>query len=713
MLKILTIGGILGTELNRTKGVLFLMQRSITVLHINAITHDFINIMNNGKTSLILNDEIKSIILQKIHTATFDNFKILVASQTFEVTLGQFNANEYICLLTPLLQRSVEHTVELEIKLRDQQTKLFELAKSRNISRETIDESLQSVCETISELIDCERIGIWLFDEDHHVLNAQNVYDRRFSSHSKAISLNILELPLYFQAVKSSRALAVNDVANDLCVSELYPAYFESMGGIKSMLDAPIILSAGIGGVLCCESLKKRVWTELDQTLVGTLADMIAFLYERVSRIEAESRVRDLAYIDQLTGLANQNAFILKANDELDANQDTIFAYLQLDQFSNIQDVLGFECGEEVLKETANRLTTIFPEPSHVARIGFDHFAVCFNKAWVPDYETQLLDLKKPMQIDNQEVYITYSYGVSEYPKHGCNANECLQRAQIALNDGRRYLSRGVTATFIPDMIEVSKSDLQVEMNLRKGLDFNEFMLFYQPQMNCQTNQVVGFEALIRWNHPERGIVPPIEFISLAESTGLILPIGEWVIREAFKQLQEWIKQGRNQFTLSVNISPRHFLHESLAPFLETCLQEYEIHPEKLMIEITENVAMKDYVAVQDRIQELRDLGFSVSIDDFGTGFSAFVYLQHFQIQEIKIDRNFIREIVENPKSFAIVKTIVELAKHLKLRVITEGIETEEQLELVRDIGCEIIQGYYYSKPLPIQEIEEWLAQRI
>ena len=689
------------------------MQRSITVLHINAVTHEFTNIMNNGKTSSFFNDEIKSMILQKIHTANFENIKILLASQTFEVRLGQFNANEYICLLTPLLQRSVEHTVELEIKLRDQQTKLFELAKSRNISRETMVDSLQSVCETVSELIDCERIGIWLFDEEHHVLTAQNIYDRRFSSHSKTAYLDILEFPIYFQAVKSSRALAVNDVSEDLRVSELYPAYFESMGGIKSMLDAPIILSTGIGGVLCCESLTKRVWTELDQTLVGTLADMIAFLYERVSRIEAENQVRDLAYIDQLTGLPNQNAFISKANDELDTNQDMIFAYLQLDQFSNIQDVLGFEYGEEVLKQTASRLTNIFPEPAHVARIGFDHFAVCFNKAWVPHYETQLLDLKKPMQIDNQEVYITYSYGVSEYPRHGFNAKECLQRAQIALNDGRRYLSRGVTAAFIPDMIEVSKSDLQVEMNLRKGLDFNEFMLFYQPQTNCQTNQVVGFEALIRWNHPERGLVPPIEFISLAESTGLILPIGEWVIREAFKQLQEWKKQGRNQFTLSVNISPRHFLHERLAPFLETCLQEYEIHPDKLMIEITENVAMKDYVAVQGRIKELRDLGFSVSIDDFGTGFSAFVYLQHFQIQEIKIDRNFIREIVENPKSFAIVKTIVELAKHLKLRVITEGIETEEQLELVRDIGCEIIQGYYYSKPLPIQEIEDWLAQRV
>ncbi|MET0786681.1 MAG: sensor domain-containing phosphodiesterase [Paenisporosarcina sp.] len=690
------------------------MQRSITVLHINAGTYEMTNLMNNGKISTFINEEIEKIILQKIHTSDFENFNLLMGDQTYEIRVGKDPSNDYMCLITPRLQRSLEHSIELEMKLRDQQAKLFELAKSRKISKETLVDSMQSVCETISDLIDCERIGIWLFDEEHRMLTVQNVYDLRFNTHTNnAEFLDMHEFPTYFQAVKGARALAVNDVSVDHRVSELYPTYFESVGGIKSMLDAPIILSSGIGGVLSCESLTKRVWTELDETLVGTLADLVAFLFERVLRIEAENQVRDLAYIDQLTGLSNQNAFITKANEELKQDEEMIFAYLQLDQFSNIQDVLGFESGEVVLKQTANRLTTIFPEPAHVARIGFDHFAVCFNEKWVPNYEIQLHELKKPMNIDNQEVYMTYSYGVSHYPSHGSTAKECLQRAQIALNDGRKYFSRGVTAAFIPDMIEVSKSDLQVEMNLRKGLDFEEFTLFYQPQMNCQTNQVEGFEALIRWNHPERGLVTPIEFISLAESTGLILPIGEWVIRQAFKQLQNWKEQGRGHFTISVNISPRHFLHERLASFLETCLIEYEIHPEKLMIEITENVAMEDYVSVQSRIKELRQLGFSVSIDDFGTGFSAFVYLQHFPIQEIKIDRHFIREIIENPKSFAIVKTIVELAKDLELRVITEGIETEEQLEMVRAIGCDIIQGYYYSKPLPIHEMEEWLAQRV
>jgi diguanylate cyclase (GGDEF)-like protein len=689
------------------------MQRHMTVLHINAKTFEMTNLMKEVPTNAFINEEVEHIIRRKIQSSDLETFNLVMGNQTFEFRLGKYPPNDYICIFAPVLQRSVEHSVELEMKLRDQQTKLFELAKSRKISRETLKSSLQSICETISDLIDCERIGIWLFDDDHQVLTAQNVYDRRFNSHTSAEFLDFTEFPTYFESVKEARALAVHDVSIDQRVRELYPDYFESMGGIKSMLDAPILLSSGIGGVLCCESLTKRVWTELDQTLVGTLADMVAFLYERILRIQAEDQVRDLAYMDQLTGLPNQNAFISKANEELHKKQDMIFAYLQLDQFSNIQDVLGFEIGEDVLKQTADRLTKIFPKPAHVARIGFDHFAVCFHEKNVPNFEKELLDLKKLMHIDNQEVYITYSYGVSHFPKHGSTAKECLQRAQMALNDGRKYLSRGVTAAFTPDMIEVSKSDLQVEMNLRKGLDFNEFTLFYQPQTNCQTNQVEGFEALIRWNHPERGLVPPIEFIALAESTGLILPIGEWVIREAFQQLQEWQKQGRGHFTLSVNVSPRHFLHERLVPFLELCLHDYDIHPDKLMIEITENVAMKDYVAVQNRIKELRELGFSVSIDDFGTGFSAFVYLQHFPIQEIKIDRHFIREIVESPKSFAIVKTIVELAKYLELRVITEGIETEEQLELVRAIGCEIIQGYYYSKPLPILEIEEWLVQRV
>jgi len=685
------------------------MASCMIVLHINKLTFEITTLLNHEVSVPLLNEDIKEVILTKIHTNNLEDFTFSIEGSTYEVHISQTPSSNLICFLTPI-SRSNE-TVEFEMTLRNQQTKLFELAKSRKVSKDTLAKDLQGVCETVSQLIDCERIGIWLFDEEYTTLTAHNIYQGREGIHTNGDSIHLNNYPIYVHSIRETRALAVHDVSTDLRVKELYPDYFESVGGVKSLLEAPIFLSSGIAGILSFESLTKRNWSEHDQILVGTLADMVAFLFERVLRLEAEDKVKDLAYVDQLTGLSNQHAFFLKATEEIKTTGQSAFVYLKLDQFSQIQDVLGIEGGEEVLKVTANRLQELFPAPCIVARIGFDHFALVLSKKRYFSFEQELLELKKPMMIAGQEVYMTYSYGISLFPDHGSTAKVCLQRAQIALNDGRKFLSRGVTAEYSQDMIEVSKSDLQVEMNLRKGLDLGEFTLYYQPQINCNTNQVEGFEALIRWNHPERGLVPPIEFISLAESTGLILPIGEWVIRSAFEQLQMWKNQGEGHLTLSINISPRHFLHERLVHMLKVCLKQYTISADKLVIEITENVAMGDYVAVQNRIKELSQLGFGVSIDDFGTGFSAFVYLQHFPIKEIKIDRAFINEIANNPKSMAIVKTIVDLARYLKLRVVTEGVETEEQLSVVRELGCDMIQGYYYSKPLPIDEIDLWVLQ--
>ncbi|WP_392454411.1 EAL domain-containing protein [Chryseomicrobium aureum] len=230
--------------------------------------------------------------------------------------------------------------------------------------------------------------------------------------------------------------------------------------------------------------------------------------------------------------------------------------------------------------------------------------------------------------------------------------------------------------------------------------------------MNARTGEVEGFEALIRWQHPEKGIIPPIDFIQHAESTGLILPIGEWIIDRAFYQLEQWRDQGIDQCSISINVSPRHFLHEQLIPHLELCLLKYNVKSSDVIIEITENVAMGDYLAAQSRIAELHALGFKISIDDFGTGISAFIYLQHFTIDEIKIDRQFILDIESNKRSLGIVKSILDLANLLDLRVVVEGVETENQLHLLSQLGCETIQGYLYSRPLDTNQLKTWLHER-
>ncbi|MDX1806454.1 MAG: GGDEF and EAL domain-containing protein [Paenisporosarcina sp.] len=681
------------------------------ILFVNTHLSTFTSLTDNSNIEKLLSQELKKTIIHKISMNKLHNFEISIGDTTYEISINKSTEQQFVILLTPLIQRSFEHSIELETSLREQQTKLFELAKSRKISKATLQETLESLCKTISHLIDCERISIWLFDEDHTKLTAQNIFDKRTDVHTRDEMLVFSEYPLYFNSVKGKRALAIHDVSQDSRVKELYPDYFSSVGGVRSMLDAPIMMSSGIGGVLCCESLKSRIWNELDQILVGTLADMVAFLYERISRLEAEDRVRELAFIDQLTGLNNQHAFYEQTTEQLTTEKEGIFVYLQLDQFAAVQDALGFGYGEEVLKQSADMLKSSFQKPSIVARIGFDHFAIFLSTEDSINLKANLKKLKKPMFIDNQEVYMTYSYGTSKYPENGESAKECLQSAQIALNDGRKYLSRDVHATFTPEMIEIRKSDLQVEMNLRKGLDFEEFVLLYQPQITCVTGKAVGFEALIRWRHPEKGLVSPVEFIPLAESTGLILPIGEWVICQAFKQLQQWKDSGNDEFTISINISPRHFLSEKLVEFLLECLSSHSVSADRLRIEITESVAMEDYAVVKKRIEVLNQLGFVISIDDFGTGFSAFVYLQHFEVHEIKIDRKFIQDIEHNPKSLGIVKSIIDLADSLNIHVICEGIETESQLSLLRKIGCKTVQGFYFAKPLPIEETLYWLQK--
>lgn len=688
------------------------MAQIIAVLHMDRTKQQLSPLLDQTALFTHLSANEERILWEKSKTSDLIPFHLLINQALYEVTMGFTPSGNHFAVFTAHEEKALRSLFEIESTMRNQQMKLFELAKSRTITKESLKETIESTCETIAQLIQVERVGIWLFNTSQSILEAQNIYDARYAEHLVGDKVDDIHYPTYFKAVQSARSLAIHDVATDPRVAEMYPSYFEGMGGIRSMLDAPIMMSSGIGGVLCCESFTKRVWTELDQTLVGTLADMVAFLYERIYRIEAEDRIKELAFVDQITGLPNQNAFLETVSNRLSRTQHGTFIYLIIDQFATIQEVLGFDGGEEVLREIAKRLDRLFTEPNCVARLAMDHFILYLELPERALYEEKLMEIKKPLVIRGQEVYVSYSFGRADYPVHGETAQHCLQSAQIALSHGKKMGSQSISSIFNPFMKEQTKDILHTEFNLRKGLDMNEFSLYYQPQVNSSTGEVEGFEALIRWRHPEKGIIPPIEFIQHAESTGLILPIGEWVIEQAFQQLETWSLQGISGCTMSINISPRHFLHEKLVPFLKKCLRTYEVAPQQFVIEITENVAMGDYLAAQKRIGELHELGFKISVDDFGTGFSAFIYLQHFAIDEVKIDRQFILDIESNRKSLGIVKTIVDLASLLDLRVVVEGVETETQLQLLQTIGCETIQGYYYAKPLPTEEIKHWLHTR-
>jgi len=604
-------------------------------------------------------------------------------------------------------------------ELQKKQEFIFMQAKHSDLSRQSIAPILEELCVRISKIMACDRVSIWLFNEKRTLLTEQNTFHKNRSTHTSGETIRAEELPSYFEAVQQERILAISDVSIDQATKELITHPFCVDGEVKSLIDASIILSKGIGGVVTCDSTELRKWTYFDKVLIASIADMLSFIFDRLERIEVDEHVHRLAYVDLLTGLDNQYSFTEKVTDQIqrfEKGQQGIFIYLVIDQYTDMQSVLGPDGADQILKITANRLKRLFPYPGQTARLAFDHFVIFIPfegelECEIVKIERIVNRLKRPMHVSGQELYLTFSYGVSVYPEHATNVKYGVQAAYMALQSGKEALVRKGGNLYNPAMHTYLKETMLSEMNLRRGLDLNEFRLHYQPQVNCRTGEVIGFEALIRWKHAERGLIFPGEFIELAESTGLIIPIGEWVIKQAANQIREWQEQGLKNVTLSVNLSPRHFLHHNLPSYLDKCIAEANIKPKNIMLEITENVAMEDTEAVANRINLLRKMGFSISIDDFGKGYSAFIYLQHFPIQQIKIDRQFINGLGNNPKSSGIVQTIIHLAEMLGLQTIGEGVETKEQWDLLKEFGCSELQGYYFGRPLPVDEINELIRK--
>ncbi|WP_227395728.1 sensor domain-containing phosphodiesterase [Jeotgalibacillus aurantiacus] len=591
-----------------------------------------------------------------------------------------------------------------------QQQKLFQLAKSKKISSVELQHTIEQLCEGIAEMIQCERIGVWLFDDEQPSLTALNVYQQHNGMHTSGERLHKHQFPAYFTLLKGTRVIAISDVSNDERVKELYPDYFSKAGNIQSMIDAPIVLANGVAGVVCCESSIARSWTRLEESLAGTFSDLVGFLLDSLQQQEMEKKLEYLAYYDQLTGLPNLNLFYSEVNGSIHRAENPVLCYLQVDQVDQIIDALGYDGGDQIIKEIAGRFNRVLKSNETVARADHDHFALFLDEADVENRLKNILFLMSPpFLVTGYDVTATFSAGVSRH-FHGENpAKELLQSAQIALNRGKMRSARSSVTWFTEEMKESSKDHFAIEMDLRKGLDLNQFILYFQPQVEGEEGEITGFESLIRWNHPEIGLVPPGVFIPLAESTGFIIPLGEWVIKESIKELKKFHDNGMDQVTMSINISPRQFLHQRLPAIINEGLLQYHIPPERLCLEITESVAMEEEDLVIERLKLFDDMGIQLSVDDFGTGFSAFVYLQEYPIKEIKIDKEFIRRLTTNHKSMAIVKTIIDLAENLDISVIAEGLETIEQWALLNELGCKRFQGYLLSRPLPPDEINGWI----
>lgn len=420
--------------------------------------------------------------------------------------------------------------------------------------------------------------------------------------------------------------------------------------------------------------------------------------------------IKFMAFHDQLTGLYNRRALLNDLENCIIKNKNSSsFALLSidLDRFKSLNDSLGHLAGDQILRQVAERLSEFSKSHTRIYRQGGDEFAILFEgnmKEATTLAQKILSTFAKSFYQDQQEYFITPSIGISMFPNDGKDAETIIKNADEALF---RVKERGKAhfQFYRSEMTSVSANIVSLETHLRKALTRDEFVLHYQPQVNLITGEVNSFEALIRWKSPELGMVSPADFIPLAEDTGLIIPIGNWVIETACRQLREWRKMGINNKKIAINISPKQFLQLQLVDTIKRLLTHYEIEPSLLELEITEG-AMRDMAETSPILKNLKELGVMISIDDFGTGYSSLNYIKQFPIDVLKIDQSFVRDVNHNEKDAAITTTIIHLANSLGVEVVAEGIEEEDQAEFLLQANCQKGQGYLYSRPVSAEEIE-------
>jgi diguanylate cyclase (GGDEF)-like protein/PAS domain S-box-containing protein len=427
---------------------------------------------------------------------------------------------------------------------------------------------------------------------------------------------------------------------------------------------------------------------------------------------QAEEKIRRLAHFDELTSLPNRTMFMhtLQRALSLAQRRHKSFAifFIDLDRYKNINDSLGHEAGDQLLQDVARRLRHHLRESDTVARLGGDEFVVlvedCDDARELDAIAQNILNaVGRPYMLSGQEYHVTGSIGISTYPTDGQDPAALLKNADIAMYMAKDH-GKNNFQFYSPQQNAHSFERLALESSLRHALERAEFMLHFQPKVDIASGHIVGVEALLRWNHPDLQMVMPSQFIPLAEETGLIVPIGRWVLRTACAQSVAWQREGLTPLRIAVNLSARQFAHDGLLQDIADIIEETGLAPGGLEVEITESMVMQNPERAVTTLTRLREMGISVSIDDFGTGYSSLGYLKRFPVDNVKIDRSFIKDLPHDHDDAAITRAVIAMAQSLRMRVIAEGVETREQLNFLRDHGCDECQGYYLSRPLPAGE---------
>ncbi|MBV8062917.1 MAG: EAL domain-containing protein [Nevskia sp.] len=526
-----------------------------------------------------------------------------------------------------------------------------------------------------------------------------------------------------FQRVDSAASMreALAQHEWDVVISDHAMPGFDSSEALailkQSKCAAPIILYSGqidqaVGLLAMQRGARDYVPKHDPERLIPALRRELDHARLRKEKAAADQSIVKLANYDELTGLPNRTRFRelivqnLLGGDGRPAHGALL--YIDLDRFMRINDSFGYPTGDALIKQVAGRLQSSLGRTDALARLGQDEFGVLSlginDPATATALADRLLSRFSPAIVENgQEFFVTASMGVSLFPQHGQDEHTLLKNAESAMFAVKKQGRNGFQL-YQHALNHDSSQRLRLENSLRHAIERNEFHLLYQPILEMATRRVVGAEALIRWQQPEKGLIPPDQFIPLADETGLIQTIGEWVLKTACAQFAQWHRRGLDWLSVAVNVSAQQFRQEDLAERVASILEDVGIDPHRVALEITETVAMQDAKTTIATLKRFKDMGMTISIDDFGTGYSSLAYLKRFPIDTLKIDRSFVRDILIDADDCAIVDAVMSLGRALDLRVVAEGVETDEQFDYLLRRGCDRMQGFLFSQPIPPEE---------
>lgn len=678
-----------------------------------------------NKVLVVDDDDVDRMALCRLLRAINPGIVIKEADSAVNA-LGQFHEQEYDCIfldffmpdgdgLSVLRQMRADDSLVPVIMLTGQgdeqlavsmiQAGASDYLPKGKLNREALFHSLRNVCRL------------------HQAESERRSIEESLRQSNKKI-VDILECisDAFFAIDSTSRFTYLNAQAESLLQESrqvlLGQVIWDCLPEATSWLQDAIGKAIKQGGAISAEGFyePRNMWFEAN---VYPGHDGVTVYFRDITeRKQIEERLSYLANYDALTGLPNRSLLMDRIGQALSRApwQGRVVAlmFCDLDRFKIVNDTLGHAVGDQLLKCVAERLESCLRAGDTVARIGGDEFVILLtDMAGKNDAGMVAQKIVKvvsaPLEILGHEIYVTTSIGVSTFPDHGHDPQTLLKNADFAMYRAKEG-GKNTFQYFEPELAAKQQTRLSLEGKLRRALEQREFVLHYQPIVELEQGRIVGCESLIRWQHPSLGLVSPADFLPLAEETGIIVHIGEWAIRAACEQHRQWVDEF-GLMRMAVNLSNRQFQQENLVGLIMSILSDVGLPHESLEIELTEDIIMKDASHAVRTLEQMQELGVQLSIDDFGTGYSSLGQLKCFPIDTLKIDRSFIKDITTNPDDIAIVRAIVAMAHQLRIKVVAEGVESEQQMEAVKECRCNYLQGYWYSRPLPAEAFTDFLRK--